>query len=131
MKYIKFYSLIIAVFTLNACSKKTYPSNGETIYRTGKNINGVKMLDRSASRIKFIQSCATCHGKSGDRMNGVSIKFSDLSNPELYSVPYTDSLFYRFLDDDLKSDGTKADIGVIWKMSDQDKRDLLEYLKTL
>jgi hypothetical protein len=38
---------------------------------------------------------------------------------------------YRFLDHDLKSDGTKADIGVIWKMNDQDKKDLLDYLKTL
>lgn len=64
-------------------------------------------------------------------MKGISIKFRDLSDPAKHTVPYTDSLFFRFLDDDLFSDGTKADIGVIWKISDKDKRDLLAYLKTL
>lgn len=131
MKYSKFHVIVISLFVLSSCSKKIYPSNGETIYRTGKNIYGVKMLDQSASRIKFINNCVTCHGKSGDRMNGVSIKFSDLSNPELHTVPYTDSLFYRFLDKDLLSDGRKADIGVIWKMNNEDKKALWEYLKTL
>lgn len=64
-------------------------------------------------------------------MNYVSVKFSYLSNPDNFTVPYNDTLFFRFLDKDLKSDGTKANIGVIWKMSGQDKKDLLEYLKTL
>lgn len=64
-------------------------------------------------------------------MNGVSIKFSSLSDPDRMNNPYNDSLFFRFLDHDLKSDGTKANIGVIWKMNDKDKKDLLNYLKTL
>lgn len=123
--------LILLTILLISCSKQVFFTNGETIYKTGRNLNGEKLLDKSNSRIKIANSCKTCHGKNGDRMNNVSIKFSHLSNPNIYSIPYTDSLFFRFLDYDLKSDGTKANIGVIWKMSDKDKKDLLEYLKTL
>jgi hypothetical protein len=112
------------------CSNKVYQTNGETIYKTGRNIKGEKMLDKSASRITIVHSCKTCHGKNGDAINPV-IKFSSLSNPNNLAVPYSDTLFYRFLDHDLKSDGTKANIGVIWKMNDYDKKDLLEYLKKL
>jgi hypothetical protein len=122
-----FLSAIIIV----SCSKQTYPTNGENIYRTGRNLSGDNVLDKSASRIKFVNSCITCHGKNGDRMHGVSIKFSDLSNSDVYRVPYNDTSFFCFLDHDLKSDGTKANIGVSWKMNNQDKRDLLEYLKNL
>ncbi len=121
----------MATISIISCSKQIFSTNGETIYRTGKNLNGVKLLDKSNSRIKIVNSCKTCHGKNGDKMNSVSIKFSDLSSPQRFSIPYTDSLFYRFLDHDLKSDGTKANIGVIWKMNEQDKKDILDYLKTL
>lgn len=124
---------ILAVFCVVAlsCAKRIYISNGESIYKTGRNLRGEKLLDREVSRITIVNSCYGCHGKSGDRMSRVSIKFSYLSNPKNFAVAYTDSLFFRFLDHDLKSDGTKADIGVIWKMSDADKRDLLDYLKSL
>jgi cytochrome c553 len=108
-----------------------FATNGETIYKTGRNLRGEKLLDKNTSRIKIVNSCIACHGKNGDKMNSVSIKFSYLSNPDNFSTPYTDSLFFRFLDYDLKSNNTKANIGVIWKMTDQDKNDLLEYLKTL
>jgi hypothetical protein len=131
MKNIKLYFLSTIAIVIISCNKQTFSTNGETIYRTGKNLNGDNMLDKSASRIKFVNSCITCHGKNGDRMNGVSIKFSDLRNSVLHSLPYNDTLFFRFLDQDLKSDGTKANIGVIWKMNDHDKRDLLEYLRKL
>jgi hypothetical protein len=131
MRNIKLHLLSVAAIVITSCSTKIFPTNGETIYRTGKNTSGDKLLDKSASRIKIAKSCITCHGKNGDRMNSVSIKFSYLSDPNNYAVPYNDTLFFRFLDQDLKSDETKANIGVIWKMSDKDKKDLLEYLKTL
>lgn len=131
MKKIIFYLSLLICSILICCSKKIYATNGETIYKTGRNKSGEKLLDKSNSRIKFVNSCITCHGNKGNRMNSVSIKFSDLSNPKNYKIPYNDSLFYRFLDHDLKSDGSKANIGVIWKMNVQDKIDLLEYLKTL
>jgi len=124
------FSAISAIFILS-CSKQIYSTNGEAIYTTGKNLNGEKLLDKTASRIKIVHSCKTCHGKNGDAMNKVSIKFSYLSNPDNFSTPYTESLFFRFIDHDLKSNGTKANIGVIWRMNEQDKKDLLEYLKTL
>jgi hypothetical protein len=126
LKYM-FCLLPLCSFSINALNK----SNGESIYTTGKNLQGEKMLDKSASRIKIVRSCKNCHGANGDKIKDASIKFSDLSDPSKHLIPYNDSLFFRFLDDDLFSDGTKANIGVIWKMSDEDKRDLLDYLKTL
>ena len=130
MKFIELYMLCLLPL-LSFSIDVPNNSNGASIYRTGKNLQGEKMLDRSASRIKIVRSCSNCHGKHGDAMKSTSIKFSDLSNPAKHIVPYNDSLFFRFLDDDLFSNGTKANIGVIWKMSKQDKKDLLSYLKSL
>ena len=124
-------TLIFVVVFSASCSKVFYETNGETIYRTGKNLNGDKLLDKSSSRINIVNSCQNCHGKNGDRMKSTILKFSNLSSPNNFAIPYNDTLFYRFLDHDLKSDGTKANIGVIWKMSDNDKKDLLDYLKSL
>ena len=112
-------------------SEKRIITNGEKIYRKGKNKSGEVLLDKDASRIKIAKSCQTCHGRHGDAMRSVSISYSYLSDPGNFEVPYTDSLLFRFLDQDLRSDGSKADIGVIWKMSDSDKKDLVAYLKTL
>jgi hypothetical protein len=131
MKMINVFSILATAIQLLSCSKKSFSTNGETIYKTGRNLKGDKLLDKTASRIKIANSCKTCHGNNGDRMNHVSIKYSDLISHTLHNTPYTDSLFFRFLDHDLKSDGTKANIGVIWKMTDTDKKDLLDYLKTL
>jgi cytochrome c553 len=131
MKTIHTCLFVVVLLLVNACSEQTYSTNGETIYKTGKNLAAEKVLDKQQSRITIVSSCVTCHGKSGDKMNRVSIKYSALTNPNRYTIPYTDSLFFRFLDHDLKSDGTKANIGVVFKMSDQDKKDLWEYLKTL
>jgi hypothetical protein len=122
---------LFTTILLLSCSKQIFFTNGEKIYKTGKDLTGEKLLDKKNSRIKIVNSCKTCHGKNGDKMNSISIKFSYLSNPNNFSIPYTDSLFFRFLDHDLKSDGTKANIGVIWKMNDKDKKELLGYLKTL
>jgi hypothetical protein len=131
MKNDKMYVFSFLVIVLFSCSKQLFQTNGEIIYLTGKNLQGEQMLDKNASRIKFATNCKVCHGKNGDRMNGVSIQFRVLSNPNNYPIPYTDSLFFRFLDHDLKSNGQKANIGVIWKMNDRDKKDLLDYLKSL
>lgn len=128
MRYLSLFFISLLVM---ACSKKTYLTNGESIYKTGKNLQGEKLLDKSNSRIKFINSCKTCHGARGDAMRNVSIAYSSLTSPADFTIPYTDSLIFRFLDHDLKSDGTKADIGVIWKMCDRDKKDLVDYLKKL
>lgn len=127
----RFLLIVVSCVMMISCSKRSYSTNGETIYKTGRNLQGEKLLNKSASRIKIVSSCKTCHGKNGDAMQGLSIKFSYLSDPENFTVPYNDSLFYRFLDDDLKTDGSKANIGVIWKINDQDKKDLLDYLKSL
>jgi len=128
----KSYIIIILLgCLLYSCSAKVYSTNGETIYKTGYNLNGEKLLNKKASRIKIVHNCKTCHGNNGNAMRGVSIKFVDLSDTAKNTIPYTDQLFYRFLDEDLKSNGNKANIGVIWKMSDKDKKDLLDYLKKL
>ncbi len=127
-------AIIIAALLTTAflsAGKKRPATNGQLIYNTGRNTEGTLLLNKKASQIKLVHSCKTCHGPHGDRINKLSIQFSYLSDPANFIVPYTDSLFYRFLDHDVKSDGTKANIGVIWQMNDRDKRDLLDYLKTL
>ena len=131
MKLITKIIFILALLLSISCGKKTYETNGESIYKTGKNLVGESLLDRNASQIKFIKSCVFCHGKQGNAMKKVNLQWRFLSNSTNLSVPYSDELFYRFLDHDLKSDGTKADIGIIWKMNNQDKKDLLNYIKTL
>jgi hypothetical protein len=131
MKYSRIYIFGFLAILIWSCSRKVYPTNGETIYKTGRNLQGEKLLNKSASRITIVHSCKTCHGDRGNRMGSVSIQFSYLSNPNNFAIPYNDSLFFRFLDRDLKSSGAKANIGVIWKMDDRDKIDLLEYLKSL
>ena len=131
MRRLTIWAVAVCCALLSSCAKRVYATNGETIYKTGRNLNGDKLLDRSASTIPFVHSCITCHGPKGNRMDRVSVQFRYLSDPNNFKVPYTDSLFFRFLDHDLKSDGTKANIGVIWKMSDKDKGDLLAYLRGL
>jgi len=123
-----FFLLVISV---TGCQKNVYSTNGESIYRSGRNLQGVIMLDKSRSSITLFKSCQSCHGPSGDRMKQTLITYTGLSNPALYPVPYNDSAIICFLDHDLKSDGRKANIGVRWKMSEQDKKDLIEYLKKL
>ena len=124
-----YLSLILLLF--QNCTKGFYSSNGETIYKTGKNKEGKKLLDKEHSQITFVRSCLGCHGKEGERNRNCTLKWSNLSNPQKHRVPYTDSLFYRFLDEDLKSDGSHAETGVHWNLSLEDKKDLLDYLKKL
>lgn len=131
MRKLKLVFVLINLVSVMACAQKTHPTNGETIYKTGRNLKGEKIKDKKESRIPFINNCQFCHGINGDAMKGVSIRFKDLSNPGYYDVPYDEELFFRFLDKDLKSDGSKANIGIIWKMSADDKKDLLAYLKSL
>ena len=124
--------IMVSIFIIiSACNKMVYDTNGETIYKTGRNQQGEKLLDKSKSTIKIVSSCKTCHVKDGNALNGISLKYNYLTNPDNFTIPYNDSLFFRFLDKDLKSNGVKANIGVIWKMSDKDKKDLIVYLKTL
>ncbi len=112
--------------------------NGESIFNTGLNLKGEVVQDMDKSDMSgMVHSCSHCHGDMGEgkpnRKMGPtgSIKFKDLSDAGLHSVPYTEDLLKRFLDEEIMSDGTKAKTGVIWKMSDKDKNDLIEYLKTL
>jgi hypothetical protein len=123
--------ILIATFIVISCSRQTYAGSGETIYRTGKNATGQSLLDKQHSSIRIFKSCQGCHGKTGDRLRSCTIKWSHLSDPAKMEVPYTDSLFNRFIDHDLKSDGSEAKTGVHWKMSEQEKRDLIVFLKTL
>ncbi len=124
-------SCFTLVLLVVSCTKQIYLTNGETIYRKGKDKNGEALLDKSKSSMTFIKNCQGCHGKNGDRNSNCIIKWSHLSDPKSLSMPYNDSLFFRFIDNDLKSDGTEAQTGVHWNMPDQDKKDLIEFLKTL
>lgn len=81
MKKLIIIAFIIFCSALSACNERLHPTNGETIYRTGRNLTGEKLLDKNASTIKFRISCITCHGKNGDRMNPF------LSNLAIYQAP--------------------------------------------
>ncbi len=116
---------------LCSCHKARNLTNGESIYRNGVDQSGTEVLDKEQSKITIFKSCQGCHGKNGDRMRSCTISWSYLSNGENFDVPYNDTLFYRFIDEDLKSDGTPAQTGVHWNLSDKDKADLLEFLKGL
>jgi hypothetical protein len=129
--FILFITAIISLSILAGCSHQSYVNNGESIYRTGKNLEGRPLLDKSNSQIRIIKSCQGCHGKNGDRMRNCNIKWSYLSDPGKITVAYNDSLFTRFLDKDIKSDGAGAQTGVHWNMTTQEKKDLLEFLKSL
>jgi hypothetical protein len=122
--------LLLSLFLIG-CGKQAYTTNGESIFRTGKNLQGKNMLDRSGSSIPFFKSCQSCHGPSGVRMDKTHVSYKALSDPAFYPIPYNDSAIFRFLDQDLKSNGQKANIGVRWKMSDQDKKDLVAFLKSI
>jgi len=124
-------SAIVAVMILVSCWRQTYVSSGEMIYRTGKNKDGQRLLDKNNSSVRIFKSCQGCHGKTGDRMRNCNIKWSRLTDPGKIPVVYTDSLFARFLDKDIKSDATAAQTGVHWNMTQQEKKDLVEFLKSL
>ena len=129
-----FYCMfIIAILTtvFISCSPQTYVSSGETIYRTGKNLSGQQLLDKENSSIRIFRSCQGCHGKTGDRMRNCNIKWSALTDPAKVTVPYNEALFTRFLDEDIKSDNTPARTGVHWKVTQEEKKDLIVFLKTL
>lgn len=68
MKYSKIYVYFLLTFLIFSCSKKLFKTNGETIYKTGRNLQDEKLLNKSASRIKIVNSCKTCHGTNGDKM---------------------------------------------------------------
>lgn len=114
-------------------------SNGETIFRTGINLQGEVLQDLSKSQMNGrVHGCANCHGDNGkgkfrgggDKQTG-SITYSDLTNPAMYSPVYTDNLIKRFMDSETKSDGTHANTGVVYVIKESDKIDLINFLKTL
>lgn len=131
MKLLWFFLLILFSCSFISCKKEIYSTNGETIYRTGKNNNGEPLLNKHASQIKAFKSCQGCHGKNGNRTSDCKINYKALTDSNLHTIPYNDYLIFRFLDEDLKSDGSIAKTGVKWNISDKDKKDLVEFLKTL
>lgn len=119
-------------------TRAVFATNGETIVRTGRNQDGLVMQDLSRSAMPMAHACVSCHGPNGDGMSmsimgrsAPSIRFRDLIDAAQHPVPYTEELLKRFLDHEIKSDGTAARTGVAWKMSEQDKNNLIAFLKTL
>lgn len=86
-------TLIITLVFIYSCKKESRYTNGETIFRTGKNKAGKIMMDINASRIKISASCQDCHGRNGGNIlnKRESIKYKDLTDPSLRDYPYTDS----------------------------------------
>lgn len=122
----------LLMLTVTSCRKEER-SNGELIFRTGRNTDGKSVLDQNASVIKLVQGCQDCHGRNGGNIlnRKESIKYKDLTDPSLRDIPYNDSLIVRFLNEELKSDGSTAKTGVVWKMDARDQQDLISFLKSL
>ena len=118
---------------MGSTDPKQFATNGEAIFRTGRNKDEVVVQDLGKSAMNMmVHSCEMCHGADGAGMTHTpSIRFRDLADPNERAIPYTDDLLKRFLDEELKSDGTRARTGVAWSMSDRDKTDLIAFLKTL
>jgi hypothetical protein len=123
------------LLSLAGCKKDTYKNNGESIFFTGKSIDGRILQVLEKSQMKMVHGCANCHGNNGsgsDMMNkNPSIKYKDLTNPKLHKPVYNDELLIRFIDHELKSDSSIANTGVVWKMTAKDKTDIINFLKTL
>lgn len=126
-----FISFLLIAVLLTSCATSVYSSEGESIYKSGKTLAGKNLFDRQKSSLTLFKSCQGCHGPSGKRVSDCNIQWSYLSDPAKMKVPYTKELFYRFLEKDLKSDGSKAQTGVHWQMSDNEKSALIDYLKSL
>ena len=124
-------AVLLVIVIGSGCANKLYTTNGESIYMSGMDLTGRPLLDKEYSEITLFKSCNGCHGPSGTRIKSCNVQWSYLTDSSKLDVPYTEELFIRFLDEDLKSDGSKARTGVHWQMTVQDKSDLIEYLKTL
>lgn len=63
----KKHIIIAIVLIISSCSKddKIYSTNGETIFRTGKNNQGIVLQDVASSEMKKVHGCANCHGDNG------------------------------------------------------------------
>ena len=75
-----------------------FDTNGETIFRTGRNLQAVIVQDVARSQMPMPHSCVSCHGSAGtgSMMGGMmgsripSIRFRDLADPRLHPRPYTE-----------------------------------------
>jgi hypothetical protein len=133
MKYFSFKTgLLITAMAISivSCKKQEQMSNGEIIFRTGKNKNGEVLYENTQAGQ---HSCQDCHGRTGGNFfnRKESIKFKDLSDLKIHKVPYTEALIMRFLDQKIKSDGSPSSSPINWQMNQQDKEDLVAFLRTL
>jgi cytochrome c553 len=128
-----YIAVLIAIGALACISwkRQSYTSNGESIYKTGKNLAGISLLDKKKSEITIFRTCKSCHGPTGSRIKSCDISWSRLTDTSKIEVPYTRESFYRFIDQDIKSDDTKAATGVHWQMTNEEKDDLMAYLQQL
>lgn len=144
LKLILGVTILSITMGVSSCKKEEIAissnlTNGETIFRTGKNIQGETLQDLSKSEMSgMVHGCANCHGDDGkgkfrgggDKQTG-SITYNDLTNPLKYTPVYTENLIKRFIDNETKSNGSHANTGVVYVMKENDKVDLIIFLKTL
>lgn len=146
MRILSFSTLFFLIIVVGCSSKTVEPQsnetsleNGKSIFLSGYNLEGVALQNLQLSeKSGMVHGCAQCHGQDGKgkfRGGGAnqtgSIRYEDLTNPNLHAIPYTDALIRRFIDSETKSDGTHAQTGVVYVMSESDKSDLISYLKVL
>jgi cytochrome c oxidase subunit 2 len=142
-----FLFLFLSLFFSQSCGAQRYSSNGETIYHTGYNDQNERISFEGGPMWLNAHrgGCVTCHGASGRggqpvmmlRAIPADIRYESLISGKYdpsgeAGTPYTDELIVRAIRQGIDPDGKPLDPGMPrWQMTDNDVRDVIEYLKSL
>jgi cytochrome c oxidase subunit II len=142
-----FLFLFFSLFFSQSCGAQQYSSNGERIYHTGVNDRDERIAFEGGPMWLYAHggACVTCHGESGRggrpvmmlRAVPADIRYESLISGKYdpsgeVGTPYTDELIVRAIRQGIDPDGKPLDPGMPrWQMTDNDVRDVIEYLKSL
>ncbi len=130
-----------------SCGPRSYSTNGETIYYTGFNDRDERIPFEAGPMWLAVHGggCVRCHGPSGRggqpvmmvRAIPADIRYESLTSGKYdpsgeAGTPYNDELIVRAIRQGIDPDGQPLDPGMPrWEMTDNDVRDVIDYLKVL
>lgn len=149
-------SLVVVVISgifLSSCfSSGRYSSNGERIYFTAESASGQPITYTGSIRMMHTISCVNCHGPEGEggRVN-MMMSYFDSPNITWHALtqeedhkeepnqgeheehpPYTEVTLKRAITEGVDPADERLDDEMpLWRMSEQDLDDLVEFIKTL
>jgi cytochrome c oxidase subunit 2 len=137
---VNLYSPSYSAYTIRSSD---FQSNGERIYYTATSNSGKPIISSIGTTMAMhgMMSCAACHGADGKGGRGRTmmwtfdapdIRYSTLTAVRGNETPYTDELIKRAITQGVDADGKRLEPPMpVWRMSDSDLSDVLEYLKSL